>query len=180
MNKFPVKGTSRQTIWAYARYLRRALGVENELYFNILCFAENILSEQFQNFIFEICEEKELPYHHGETIPSEQKIRIREDVYEGAAKNNGRDRLTIAHEVGHFLMHDEQSVIFCKLDPNGKLPIYNDPDWQADVFAGEILAPSYLIDGMSAQEIHEKCGVSLACAERQLRAIESEKKKGFL
>lgn len=42
---------------------------------------------------------------HGETIPSENRIRIREDVYERACNGYGRDRLTMAHELGHLLLH---------------------------------------------------------------------------
>ena len=36
---------------------------------------------------------------------TENCIKIREDVYERAIKGYGRDRFTLAHELGHFLMH---------------------------------------------------------------------------
>ena len=161
------------------RDIRRSLGIEDKLYFDIVNFVERVMPEVFPKFILEICTEAEIRNLHGETIPSEYRIRIREDVYIGACKGKGRDRLTMAHEVGHFFMHDEQSVVFCKVDPNEIIPQYRDPDWQADVFGGELLAPSYLINGMDAREIHETCAVSIACANRQLSAIECEKKKGF-
>lgn len=179
MSKIPVKPTSRQAIWAHVRNIRRSLGVEDKLYFDIVHFVERVMPEVFPEFVFEICTKIEMGNLHGETIPSEHKIRIREDVYIGACEGRGRDRLTMAHEVGHFFMHDEQSIVFCKVDPNGKLPNFRDPDWQADVFGGELLAPSYLINGMPVCDIHEICAVSTACAERQLYAIECEKEKGF-
>lgn len=179
MNKIPVKPASRQDIWDFVRKIRRAMGVEDKLYFDIVRFLECIMPEICPMFVFEICPEAEMGNLHGETVPSEHKIRIREDVYIGACKGKGRDRLTFAHETGNFFMHDESSVAFCKLGPNGQIPLFRDPDWQADVFGGELLAPSYLIDGMDVKEIQEKCVVSSACAERQLHAIEYEKKKGF-
>lgn len=170
---------SRQSIWSLVRNFRRILGVEECLYFNIINFVENVLSQIFPKFVFEICYQEEMEYLHGETIPSECKIRLREDVYRGACKDRGRDRLTLAHELGHFLMHDERSVVFCKPKIYGKIPQYYNSEWQANVFAGELLAPSYLITGMSANEIHEKCVVSTACARTQLSAIENEREKGF-
>lgn len=107
MSKFSVKPTSRQAIWAHVRETRRSLGVEDKLYFDIVHFVERVMPEVFPEFVFEICTEAEMGNLHGETIPSEHKIRIREDVYIGACEGKGRDRLTMAHEVGHFFMHDE-------------------------------------------------------------------------
>lgn len=177
MSKFFVKPTSRQAIWELVREIRRYLGVEDKLYFDIVHFVERVMPEVFPDFVFEVRTEAEMNNQHGKTIPSEQKIQIREDVYIGACEGKGRDRLTMAHEVGHFFMHDEQSVVFCKANPNTKIPCYQDPDWQADVFGGELLAPSYLISEMEANEIHKTCKVSIACANSQLRAIMNEKEK---
>lgn len=44
--------------------------------------------------------------------------------------------------------------------------------WQADVFAGELLAPIRLIKGMNPFEIAEECQVSVAAAKSQLRALD--------
>ncbi len=177
MSGIPVKPTSRQAIWTYVRDIRRTLGVEANLYFDIVWFIESIMPKLFPYFVFEVCTKEELGDLHGKTIPRENKICIREDVYIGACAENGRDRLTIAHEIGHFFMHDEHSIEFCQSDSNGKTPCYRDSDWQADVFGSELLAPSYLIDGMSASKIHKACKVSIPCAKSQLRAINREKVK---
>ena len=42
-------------------------------------------------------------------------------------------------------MHEEASISLCRLEPGKKLPAYEDPEWQADAFGGELLASSYLI-----------------------------------
>lgn len=177
MSSIPVKPTSRQAIWMIVRELRTHLGVENELYFNIVAFIENVLPCLLPDFIFEICSKEEMGNLHGETIPSECKIRLREDVYIGACEGKGRDRLTLAHELGHLLMHDGNSIVFCRLEPNGKIPAFRDPEWQANVFGGELLAPSYLISDLTEEEIQEECRVSSLCAKRQLQASVSEQKK---
>ena len=108
---------------------------------------------------------------HGETYPSKNLIRIREDVYLNAINGSGRDRLTIAHEIGHLLLHDDDNIALCRLEPNEKLKAYEDPEWQANAFGGELLAPSYLIKGLTNAKVQEKCGVSEDAANVQLRTL---------
>lgn len=70
---------------------------------------------------------------------------------------------------GHLFLHENETIVLCRLDPTEKLKPYEDPEWQADAFAGELLAPSYLVKGLSEYEIQIKCGVSSAAARCQLR-----------
>lgn len=167
--KFRADATSRQNIRKLVMSIRQTCKLENDLYFPILRFVENVLPSIFDDFTFEVLPAKEMGECHGQTFPDEHIIRIRSDVYEGAADGIGRDRLTIAHEVGHLLLHHTESISFCRLSKNQKLPAYEDPEWQANCFGGELLAPSTLIKGMTVSEVAEKCGVSLDAAEIQLK-----------
>lgn len=124
MSGIPVKPASRQMIWTLVHKIRRALNVANELYFDIIWFVENIMPQIFTDFTFAVLPNEELGNQHGKAIPDENTIYIREDVYEGACTGNGRDRLTIAHEVGHFLMHGNASIEYCRTAPGEKLPAY--------------------------------------------------------
>lgn len=160
---------SRDQIRRYVRYIKEKTGFEDELYFPILQFVENVLPMMFPDFQFEIVPISEMGNKHGETYPSKNIIRIREDIYEGAAKGKGRDRLTVGHEVGHFFNHEEDSIVLCRLAPGQKLRAFEDPEWQADAFAGELLAPAHMIKDMSVEEVMRKCGVSEAAARNQLR-----------
>ena len=97
-------------------------------------------------------------------------IYIREDVYIGALNGNGRDRFTIMHEIGHCYLHKKQNIknvnnVFAR--GKVKIPAYRDPEWQADVFSGEVLMDSDIIKDMSIKEIKDKCGVSFAAARIQ-------------
>ena len=145
--------------------------MEDELYFPILSFVENILPILVPDFQFEVVPESEMGNKHGETYPSKNLIRIREDIYLRAAAGEGRDRLTVAHEVGHLFLHEDDAIALCRLEPGEKLKPYEDPEWQADAFGGELLASSYLIVGMSQSEVERKCGVSSAAARVQLNSI---------
>ena len=134
-------------------------------------FLENILPILISDFQLEIVPQREMGNKHGETYPSRKLIRIREDVYMGAVDGCGRDRLTIAHEIGHLFLHEDDSIALCKLAPNEKLRPFEDPEWQSNAFGGELLASTYLIKGMTAVDVSEKCGVSMDTARVQLRAV---------
>ena len=108
---------------------------------------------------------------HGETYPSKNIMRIREDVYLRAAAGEGRDRLTIAHEVGHLFLHEDDSIALCRLAPDEQLEPFEDPEWQADCFGGELLMYHPLIKGLSEGQIVEKCGVTPKAARTQLSKI---------
>ena len=116
---------------------------------------------------FEIVPKHEMGTKHGETIPSENRIRIREDVYERACNGYGRDRLTMAHELGHLLLHRAETITFARED--GDIPPYKDPECQANAFAGELLAPYEYIKDMSVIDIARYYGITEKAASIQRR-----------
>lgn len=168
MNCYKATPLSRNNIRFFVRQIKRKVGLENDFHFPILTFLEHILPTVIPDFQLEIVPYSEMPDKHGETFPSKSIMRIREDVYNGAVEDKGRDRLTIAHEIAHLLLHDDEAISLCRLDPNERLRTFEDPEWQADAFAGELLASSYLIKGMSIEEVHKRCAVSMQCARVQL------------
>lgn len=103
------------------------------------------------------------------TYPDQKVMLIANSVYEGAVDGVGKDRMTIAHEIGHLLLH--QAVSFAKQYENDPIKTYENSEWQADVFAGELLAPIRLIGGKGLLEIAEDFGVSPSAANAQLNAL---------
>ncbi len=171
MTCYKADSISRNEIREYVRCLKKEIGMEYELYFPVVKFLENVVPILIPDFQLEIATISEMENKHGETFPDKDFIRIREDVYLRAIKGEGRDRLTIAHEIGHLFMHGEGAVSMCRLEPGQSLKPYEDPEWQANAFGGELLASSYLIEGMSVSEVKEKCGVSASAARIQLNSI---------
>ena len=178
MNCYKADPVSRNDIRRFVRELRRRVGLEYELYFPILPFTENVLPLLIPDFQFEVVPIFKMGGKHGETYPSKNIIRIREDVYLRAAAGEGRDRLTIAHEVGHLFMHEDDAIALCRLASDEKLKCFENPEWQADAFGGELLASSYLIEGMTVSEVQEKCGVSSSAAYIQLNSLHRKLKGG--
>lgn len=161
------KPLSRWDIRADARMIRKIEGSEFALYFDILHFMEVTLPDIVPDFVFCIGDLDEMGNAQGLTYPNSGIVKIRQDVYEGAVRGNGRDRLTIAHELFHLLKHEDHNITFARVDKRDSIKAYEDPEWQADAFGGELLVPKHLIQGLSVKEISEKCGVSLAAAKYQ-------------
>lgn len=158
---------SRKDIREMAAIIRRAEKSYYDLYFDIIHFMEVTLPKIEPNYVFIVEEFEEMGNAQGLTYPNDGVVKIRSDVYGGAVAGNGRDRLTIAHELFHFLQHDDSNITFARVGKSNNIKTYEDPEWQADAFGGELLVPNHLISGLSAEEIARKCGVSLAAARYQ-------------
>ncbi len=161
---------SRLDIRKTANLIRKIQFAQNELYFPILDFVEKTLPTIIPIFTFRVGTIVEMGECEGLTIPEKNEIWIREDIYEKAKEGDGRARLTVAHELYHYLEHSKKNVSFARRAKKD-VPVYMDPEWQADAFGGELLIPSHLVKGMSAEEIMIRCGVSRSAANYQLKCI---------
>lgn len=121
----------------------------------------------------EVVTDNELKNSYAETNLLTRKIYIRETVYNNAAAGDTRDRFTIAHELGHIVLHTE-TIIVCRIDE--KIKTYEDPEWQANQFAAEFLAPLEEIDIKSdINEISQKFQISKEAATYRKKDATSHK-----
>lgn len=164
-----VKPLSRDEIRKIVYEIKRKCGLENMMQVPILNFVENVLPQIIPDFQFEVLPIAEMGNKNGETFPKEHRICIREDVYERAANGSSRDRMTIAHELGHLILHENQKLGLCQIDDEKTLAAYFSPEWQANAFAGEFLAASYLIYGKTEEEVMKECNISGTAAKIQLK-----------
>ena len=96
-----------------------------------------------------------------------QCIYIKESVYISASDGNGRFRLTLAHELGHYILHLFQPIMARSKD--SAIKSYEDSEWQANCFAGLVLAPTNEVAQIAnAQEISETFGITPKAAEVRL------------
>lgn len=170
MSEYIAKPTSRKNIRELTNVLRDILDLNDERYFPIMEFLEIGMPTLFEGFYYEIMSAEEM-YQYGLTYPKKNKICLREDVYERAISGVGRDRFTVAHEIGHYIMHKPGSISLARTKLREDIPAYKRPEWQANTFAGELLAPPHLIQGLSLKEIALSCGVSMDVARIQLNQI---------
>jgi uncharacterized protein DUF955 len=160
----------RQSIRSYANALRSTLQL-NTSYFPIVEVIEFALPKIISNFVLLILPEKEMGSKHGITYPDQNTIHLREDVYDGACNGQGRDRFTIAHELGHLLIH--KNVPLSRTNCPETIPAFKNSEWQADCFAGELLVLSTRLEGRNyktVQEVASEFGVSNEAAKKQCKA----------
>ena len=173
MSDIAVPPMSKDNIKGIVNKFRETIGFSNKLYFPIVQFLEYFLEDL--GYQMEIVEDRELNGAYAITYPNEKLLKIRESVYNGAVNDNPRDRFTLAHELGHIILHPVEIIGDLKLArTNDIIPAYRDPEWQANTFASELLAPSNLIVGMNTKEISERCKISLQAARIRYSDVSGE------
>lgn len=157
---------SEKAIATAAQALRRVLGLEHvrrlpiEMVYEMLWLFDD-------DARFEVVEDVQLGADDARTYPDRSLILLRESVYDGAARGECRARFTMCHELGHLGLH--RGVSFARINPAAPPKIYQNSEWQADVFASHLLMPAYLIQGYaSAEMVMADFGVSRAAAMARL------------
>ena len=136
-----VPGLSKIKIERFSNKIRILCGLKDPyLKCDIARILENILPVLDPSYSFEV---KKKEYMNGRMAYYDvikNKIIVEEYVYNRAIQGNGRDRFTLAHELGHYLLHDDVSL-FARNYSNEHIKAYEDPEWQADTFASYFLLP---------------------------------------
>ena len=148
--------------------LRKIMGLNEVFYFPIIEFLELVLPQIDPEFYVEPVDDDLLPGRMAETVPEDHLIRVRVSVYDAACKGHTWARKIMAHELGHYIYHDARRVAYATPEDGAQIPKVFLPEYRADVFANELLAPLNLIRGMNPHEISQKCGVPLGLAKGQL------------
>lgn len=173
---YKTNAKGRQDIRKIAMEWRKQLGVESSLYLPVVEIYE-ILPIIYPGLTTEIVEDSAFPKgKFAETEIDSKTIRLSRSVYDGACDRKGFERMTIMHEVGHFEMIANSPIKLYR-EVNGPIEAYEDPEWQAKCFAGEVMINKELVKNMKPQEIALQCGVSLQAAEYQWRQYQKEEKR---
>lgn len=176
---YSAKPIGRAEIRKLTRKVRQVLGIE-KAYFPIVQAVEFALDDLAPGFIYAYPpqSDKRMGQNHGLTIPAKKELLVREDIYRGAANGNPRDRMTIAHELGHAILHGETQL--ARLPAGSQVPPYMDPEWQAKAFAGELLVDiRFALECRSVTEIMEMFVVSRPAAEIQWREIKKIRQQSY-
>lgn len=120
--------------------------------------------------------------HANELQPGENGIAVMQndkwyiifddtDIY-------GKQRFTIAHELGHILMgHEMKNGYYTRRDNISKPA----DETEADIFASRLLAPACVLWGINArtaEQISEVCSISHAAATIRAERMEVLRKRG--
>jgi IrrE N-terminal-like domain len=146
--------------------------------FPVLRFLEWSMPELIEAFDWEIVEslpdgDEARAYPDGAPhYPQGPVIQMLAHVYDDAAKNRGRPRLTILHECGHVLLHRHVAVHHRGL-VGADLPTWENSEWQASQFAVELLMPVPSVETAEDLESYvERMGVSREAACNRAMQLE--------
>ncbi|ENM0054935.1 ImmA/IrrE family metallo-endopeptidase [Stenotrophomonas maltophilia] len=167
---FQVPPLSTDKITAKADVFRKALGVETDR-FPLIEVVEYAIPLLWEAFSLQVREKSEMGSAHGLTFPETAEIWLREDVYEGFLANQPRDRFTVAHEVGHLLLHNGVGLARSMRKPS-ELKAYENSEWQANTFAGALLIPTATAQRLRNElELADACNVSVDAAKVRLASL---------
>jgi Zn-dependent peptidase ImmA (M78 family) len=106
-------------------------------------------------------------------------IVVRNSVYQLARKNDGRCRMTLAHELGHLVMHPGAAKLRSEYAPSktARIRPFESAEWQANKFASMFLMPLHIVrEFTSAIQLAESCHVSLQAAQIRYDEVVPPKK----
>ncbi len=115
MSQFIAKPMSTDDILHLTNRLRRKLNLYDRTYFPIVEFIETVLPEIDPKFSYLYVAKNEMPDTYAYFDNVANSIVVREDVYDRALNGSGRDRFTLAHELGHYVLHSS-GVQLCRSD----------------------------------------------------------------
>lgn len=167
--EYVAQAISRRELRILAANMRNLFNMEDVTYIPIVKILE-ILPYVIPGSNYEIVYPEDLEENeHAVTDIISKTIKIRDDVYDGACAGNGRDRMTVAHEIAHLFL-----ICVCGLklarsfNENEPIPAFRNPEWQAKCLAGEFLIDYKKIKDMNALQVATACGVSIDAAKVQL------------
>lgn len=117
--------------------------------------------------------EGETTLEYSPSGKSRPVIRLPEYVYDSACLGDGRARFTIAHELGHAILHGNSLRSLNRdTEKAGEHKHYEDSEWQAHTFASELLMDSrYIKKGDTIADVSERFGTSLEASRIRLEKL---------
>lgn len=171
---YEVPPRSRDDLTRVAHLVHQISGYKGTGPFPIMRFMEFGLPEICEDFELQVVPPRELGEKFGETYPGRHLIRLRQDVYDAAVAGQPLARMTVAHEIGHLLVHSDIPVAFARKQATKSVPAYRSSEWQANAFGGALLMPVDKIIRLDPEEICELYNVTITAANTQLKAVKEK------
>ena len=104
----------------------------------------------------------------------ENCIYLKESVIEEIENHNYRSNFTLAHELFHYIQNKELCFTFEEVEDR---KTYEDPEWQADTFAGKLLLPDECLDNEDNEYLKNHFKVSPECV--LTRKVKEQRRKNL-
>jgi hypothetical protein len=175
VDDYPTKARSDLEIRRHAEALLKYWEVSNTDRLDVLACLNNtrVLTVKGERRLeYFVCDDAEMAGDDARTEYSDDvvRIRVKRSVHRDAWLGDGRSRNTLAHELGHAVLH-EGAPKMRRTGATGRiasrwLKPYESAEHQAKVFAAAILINEQVADTLpDAEEISVRFGVSLQSAQ---------------
>lgn len=169
MDDYKVSPRSAKDIEALTLAWRDALGIQNVWAPDMVRLLENELPKlpkYFSTYSLAVRPTAEMGDAEAYTEFDPPHIVVSNVVYQEARKQQGRARMTLAHELGHLVMHPGAAKFRAEFAAAPtKLPFYESAEWQANKFASLFLMPTHIVrEFNSLPQLVDCCKVSHAAA----------------
>lgn len=170
-----VSKRSNQQVRDTANRVRRSYGVQRTRPVNVVrCLQSGFIAadDGRKSLVYKVVPDRELGDHDGRTDfgPGVVTITVKKSVHDRAFWGDGRARMTLAHELGHAVMHGGQAK-FRGAGTTGMTGLsasnaFESAEHQAKVFAAAFLVDDEVAAGLhSPDEIATEFLVSVEAAE---------------
>lgn len=163
---------SVKTIESYAKKFRKEFKVKDDEYFPILDVLDELTNKNL--LTYQIVEDDyHLMSEETQALYScnENYLYIKESVIEDYENNIYHSCFTLCHELFHYI---QNKVLNFKFEEVENCKSYEDVEWQANEFAGQILIPTQYLD-YDEYKLSEMFHVTIECA--LTRKLKSKKRK---
>jgi hypothetical protein len=161
----------RDLAWA----VKEALGLSGQAALPMQDILEFGLPRLLPDFVYDVKSRGEMGQNLGLAAPDDDYICLREDVYDGLIVGDGMDRFTVAHEIGHLILHQRENLVFARGER--RLSPLSNPEWQANNFAAEFLMDSRLCAHITDEtEMCRRFSVSMSAAKNRIRNIQRDRR----
>lgn len=102
-------------------------------------------------------------------LPETLTLVLKNSVYERACRNSPRELFTVFHELGHALLGHRRTMN--REHPGQPMRVFENSEWQADLFAAEMLMPASEIRRRrlwTPELIMQAFGVSYTAAKNRI------------
>jgi Zn-dependent peptidase ImmA (M78 family) len=162
---FKVKPRSSKEIERVTLAWRHALGVADAWAPDVGRLLETEVPKLVPEFALVVKSDNEMGDAEAYTEFNPPYIAVRGSVYTMAGRKDGRSRMTLAHELGHLVMHPGAVKLRSEAAVKSETRAFESAEWQAKRFAALFLIPDHiarLFD--SSSELAECCQVSAQAA----------------
>ncbi|MBR1247082.1 ImmA/IrrE family metallo-endopeptidase [Bradyrhizobium sp. AUGA SZCCT0169] len=166
---YRVDGRSAKDIAAITLAWRDTLGIAEQWAPSVVGLLEISVPKVIKDFALVVRPDPEMGDAEAYTEFDPPHIAVRGSVYAMARRQDGRSRMTFAHELGHLVMHPGAAKLRSAealLKATTTIRIFESAEWQARKFASLFLVPDHIaIQFNSAEELAECCKISAQAAQ---------------